>query len=149
MKKVLAICSGGGHWTEMRRIMPAFADLDVTFASIRPEYSLETAGRPYFSFRDFHRLNMLGVFRSAVQIVRIVAKVKPDVVITTGSAPALIALSVSKLVFRSKTIWIDSIANCEQLSTSGSMARYVSDVWLTQWKHLASEKGPHWVGAVL
>ena len=52
-------------------------------------------------------------------------------------------------MFRSRTIWIDSIANVEKLSSSGAAARLVADVWLTQWPDLARKDGPECWGAVL
>ncbi len=83
------------------------------------------------------------------QLVRILVRERPDVVITTGSAPCLFALGIAKTFLRAKTIWIDSIANAERLSSSGAQARRVADVWLTQWEHLARPGGPNYWGAVL
>ena len=148
-RRVLAICSGGGHWAEMRRIMPAFADMDVSYASVHPHYQFDVPGKPYYTFKDFTRFNKRSAVRSAIDLARIVTEVRPSVVITTGAAPALIGLALSKILFRSKTVWIDSIANCDQLSTSGKLARLVADVWLTQWQHLSKRSGPDWWGAVL
>ena len=148
-KTVLAIASGGGHWAEMRRLMPAFDGLDVSYASIRPEYESEALGRPYYFFNDFHRHRKRGAVPSALKIMWIVFKVRPQVVISTGSAPTLVALATAKLFFGAKTIWIDSLANVEHLSSSGKLARYVADIWLTQWPHVATEKGPAYWGAVL
>ncbi|WP_220347888.1 hypothetical protein [Alkalilimnicola ehrlichii] len=48
-----------------------------------------------------------------------------------------------------KTIWVDSLANAEQLSVSGAKVRRFADLWLTQWEHLAAPDGPHYRGAVL
>ena len=85
--------------------------------------------------------------------MRILLKERPKVVVTTGSAPALIALILAKYLFRANTIWIDSIANAERLSTSGKTAGQFADIWLTQWPQLASAKGterhPEYWGAVL
>jgi hypothetical protein len=61
----------------------------------------------------------------------------------------MIALVLAKLFFRSRTIWIDSIANCEQMSLSGILARRFSDAWLTQWPQLQRAGGPDYWGAVL
>ena len=48
-----------------------------------------------------------------------------------------------------RTIWLDSIANSEELSGSGQHAKRWADAWLTQWPHLATPDGPdHW-GMVL
>lgn len=83
------------------------------------------------------------------QLTRIVLKERPDVVITTGSFPALFALAIAKFLVRAKTIWIDSIANVEKLSSSGSLARHVADVCLTQWPALKADHKPAYWGAVL
>ena len=69
---------------------------------------------------------------------------------TTGAAPGLTALFVSKIFQRrSRTVWIDSIANTKRLSMSGRLAWLVADAWLTQWEHLAQPRGPQYWGAVL
>lgn len=133
----------------MRRIMPAFEGLDVTFASVRPESAAEAGGRPYFHFNDFHRHHKQGAFAATWQILGIVLKVRPQVVISTGSAPTLIALGAARLLFGAKTIWIDSLANAKHLSTSGKLARHVANIWLTQWEHVATKDGPTFWGAVL
>ena len=36
MRKVMAVASGGGHWVELRRIMPAFAGTEVFYVSTEP-----------------------------------------------------------------------------------------------------------------
>jgi hypothetical protein len=48
-----------------------------------------------------------------------------------------------------RTIWIDSIANAEQLSVSGAKVKPFADLWLTQWPHLVTKDGPDYKGAVL
>jgi hypothetical protein len=48
-----------------------------------------------------------------------------------------------------KTIWVDSLANVEQMSLSGSKVKPYADLWLTQWEHLATPTGPYFYGAVL
>jgi hypothetical protein len=83
-----------------------------------------------------------------LQLIVLVMKVWPDVIITTGSAPGLMCLAVGKL-FRRKTVWIDSIANVQELSTSGKKARHVADLYLTQWEGLAGPDGPYYKGSVL
>ena len=42
---------------------------------------------------------------------------RPDAVITTGAAPGYIALLLAKLG-RCRTVWLDSIANAEEISMS-------------------------------
>lgn len=148
-KTILVVTSGGGHWVELCRLMPALDGLDVTFASVGPEYADQVPGRPYRVIPDFHRLNLRAAPGAVLEIARLMLELRPHVVISTGAAPGLLALVMAKILVRARTIWIDSLASAETLSGSGKVARFVADVWLTQWPHLARPRGPHFWGAVL
>ena len=145
----MAIASGGGHWVQMRRIIPAFAGLEVFYVSVDPALATDVPGCTYYAIRDVSRRDRLGFAVLVVQVLRILARERPDVVITTGSAPCLIALGLAKTLLCARTVWINSIANVERMSSSGRQARRVADVWLTQWQHLARPGGPDYWGAVL
>ena len=73
---------------------------------------------------------------------------RPDVVITTGAAPGYLAVRIARIL-GARTLFNDSIANAEQLSMSAQLAIRSADVTLTQWSHLADERGPRFEGAVL
>ena len=66
----------------------------------------------------------------------------------TGEEPArYLAIRWAKLV-GARTVWIDSVANVEELSLSGRLASERVDLCLTQWPHLAA--GPvYYKGSVL
>jgi UDP-N-acetylglucosamine:LPS N-acetylglucosamine transferase len=83
-----------------------------------------------------------------LQLAWLVLKTRPHVVVTTGAAPGFAAIVFGRLL-GAKTVWIDSIANSETLSTSGAKAKRWADVWLTQWEHLAGTGGPDYWGGVL
>ncbi|MBT8423046.1 MAG: UDP-N-acetylglucosamine--LPS N-acetylglucosamine transferase, partial [Gammaproteobacteria bacterium] len=68
--------------------------------------------------------------------------------VSTGAAPGYFAIRFGKLL-GAKTIWIDSLANVEQLSRAGRMAERYSDLWLTQWPDLAGGDGPDYAGQVI
>jgi VanZ family protein len=148
-KRVLVVASGGGHWIQMRRLQPAFDGLNVAFASVYPAYAEEVSGHRFYTVRDVTRWDRWGLLVLVTQLVTILMRERPHVVLTTGSAPGMITLALAKLLLRSKTIWIDSIANCEQMSFSGAQARRFSDAWLTQWPQLQRAGGPDYWGAVL
>ena len=65
-----------------------------------------------------------------------------------GSGAGYFALLLGKW-FGARTIWIDSMANIEDLSMSGARVGRYADLWLTQWPHLAKSEGPHYAGGVL
>ena len=148
-KRILAIASGGGHWVQLRRLKPLFEQYDTAFVTIHEDYKIDVPGRRFYVVSDITRVSLPRLFVLVPQLVKILLKEKPDIVITTGSAPALICLAVARVVTRAKTIWIDSIANCERVSTSGGQARRVAHVWLTQWPDQAKPGGPAYWGAVL
>lgn len=151
-RKIMAVASGGGHWVQMRRILPAFEGFEAVHVSVEAEpVPEEVGGAParYHRVHNVTRKNPLGLVLLVWQLARIVRAERPDVVITTGAAPGLLGLAVAKVLMRSRTIWIDSVANTERLSLSGRMARVVADAWLVQWEHLARPQGPHYWGAVL
>jgi len=148
-RRILAIASGGGHWIQMQRLRPAFAGHDVAYVSVYPDYADDLPGERFYAVTDITRMSLPKLLILAPQLTRILLREKPDVVITTGSAPGLVCIALAKLLTRAKTVWIDSIANCERMSSSGQQARRFADQWLTQWPELSSDGGPGYWGAVL
>jgi UDP-N-acetylglucosamine:LPS N-acetylglucosamine transferase len=148
-QRILAIASGGGHWVELQRLKAAFDGFDVAYASVYPEYAEDVPDRRFYSFRDVSRWDRFGFIVLAFQIFKILIIERPKIVITTGSLPCCIILICAKYLFGAKTMWIDSIANVQQLSSSGKLAGKFVHVWLTQWPQLANPNGPHYWGAVL
>ena len=148
-KKVMIATSAGGHWVQMRRLLPAFEGCELSFVGVYPDLDADLGDAPYYPVLDVSRSNPQGLVTLFSQLTKAVRKERPDVVITTGAAPGLLALIAGKYLTGSRTIWIDSIANTEKLSMSGRMARRIADVWLVQWPHLAKPGGPEYWGAVL
>jgi len=147
-EKVLAVASSGGHWVQLRRIAPAFADSEVVYVTVMDSYRSQVPDNTFYSVHDATRWNKLGLIVLALQLAWIILKEKPDVVISTGAAPGYFAILLGRF-FRAKTIWIDSMANIEELSMSGLRVGRYADLWLTQWPHLARSEGPHYAGGVL
>ena len=148
--KVLGISSGGGHWIQLLRLRPAFADCDLTLVTVRHCYRSDI-GNDAIKFRvisDANRTNQLGLVRTAFSVFWVLLLERPDVVISTGAAPGYFAMRVGKLL-GAKTIWVDSIANVDELSLSGQQAGKYADLWLTQWPHLAGNPAPVFRGNVL
>lgn len=148
--RVLAVSSGGGHWVQLQRLTPAFADCDVAWATVRPQYREDLAhqGDRFHVLPDATRWNKLALLHLMFRVVVVILKERPDAIITTGAAPGYFALLVGRLL-RKRTCWIDSIANIEELSLSGRKASRWATLWLTQWEHLSTETGPYFHGCVL
>jgi UDP-N-acetylglucosamine:LPS N-acetylglucosamine transferase len=140
--RVLAVSSGGGHWIELMRVMSAFEGCDVAFLTVNKEYRSEVEGHRFYVVNDATRWNKFALVLMAIRLLLVIVRERPDVIITTGAAPGYFALRFGRW-FGARTIWLDSIANVEELSLSGQMAGRVADLWLTQWEHLATNRTPH------
>lgn len=146
-RKILAVASGGGHWVQLMRLKPALDGMDVEFLTTESAYSVDV-GKPVLVVRDANMWNKIALAIMFTQIAYNVIKMRPRVVLTTGAAPGFAAIIFGKLI-GATTIWIDSIANSEEMSSSGRQARRFADICLTQWEHLATPDGPYFWGSVL
>lgn len=154
---VLAVASGGGHFEQLMRLRPAWDGEAVTYLTTWEGYRAVLAedaarrGVPEPGFRtvtDANRWQKLRLLSQMAEVVAEVRRLRPRIVITTGASVGYFALRAGRLV-GARTVWIDSIANAEELSLSGRKAGRHADLWLTQWPHLAGPDGPHHRGAVL
>tara|TARA_X000001036_G_C20542520_1_gene750919 strand:- start:438 stop:881 length:444 start_codon:yes stop_codon:yes gene_type:complete len=139
MKKILAISSSGGHWIQMQRIASCFSGNEVVYVSTLEGYAKEVHLSKYYKVKDASAWSKLDLIIVGFQLTNILLKEKPDIVITTGAAPGLLAIVISRFI-GARTIWLDSIANYEQISFSGRLAKYFTHLHLTQWQHLANQK---------
>jgi UDP-N-acetylglucosamine:LPS N-acetylglucosamine transferase len=146
-KRVLAIASGGGHFIQLMRLSSAWDGHDVSIATVDPSSRALVGDVPFFTFRDVSRADWWRIPLATLDIARILITVRPQVIITTGALPGLIAATLAR-PFGVKSLWVDSIANSEVLSGSGAQAGRVCSQVVTQWQHLAADKVEHW-GSVL
>ena len=146
-KRILAVASSGGHWVQLRRLRPAFEGHDVAYLTTAAGHRDEVAGARFHTVADANRADKLALLRSALKIGWVLVRERPQVIISTGAAPGYLALRAGKLL-GARTIWIDSVANVEELSLSGRMSSSVADLCLTQWPHLA-DGDVGYAGAVL
>lgn len=155
-QRVLAVASSGGHWAQLRLLRSSWKGCDVvyvtTFSGYLREFDadeIKESGAPRIMVvTDANRSKWLHLARQVVEIAVVLLRVRPDVIVTTGATPGYFAIRLGRLL-GIKTIWIDSIANSDELSLSGRAIGKYCDVWLTQWEHLARPEGPQFYGSVL
>ena len=137
MTELLALLETVDIWPEK----PA---LYVTTREIWAD-KLRVLGKTYI-VGECDRKKPVKIFLTFLRAVRFVFKERPGVVITTGSLPLAIVCLVAKL-FGSKVVWIDSVAQIEDLSMSGKLMLNRADLLLTQWPEVAARyPGAEYVG---
>lgn len=144
----MAIASGGGHWEQLLLLRDAFADHKVTYVTTLQSLG-EKAGLKHVRIvPDCNRNQPLRVLWVTARVLAVMILVRPHVVISTGALPGLIALVLGKYL-GARTIWVDSIANAEEFSMSGSLARRHAALWLSQWPAVAKAASAEYAGSVL
>jgi len=159
--RVLAVASGGGHWVQLLRMRPAWSGCDTAYATTHRDYEnhiratpgLEKDAARFYIFPDANRWQKWRLLRQLVAILWIVVMERPDVIISTGASAGYFALRIGKL-FGRRTVWVDSVANAEEISLAGKKVEAFADLWLTQWPHLSRAQSknpadPRHYGAVL
>jgi UDP-N-acetylglucosamine:LPS N-acetylglucosamine transferase len=146
-KRILAVASSGGHWVQLNRLRPAFEGHEVAYLTTDPGHRAEVGGARFYHVEDANRWEKVKLARSAIKIVWVLVRERPDVVVSTGAAPGYLALRLARFV-GARTAWVDSVANVEELSMSGRLASSAADLCLTQWPHLAGGRVDY-QGAVL
>jgi UDP-N-acetylglucosamine:LPS N-acetylglucosamine transferase len=146
-QRILAVASSGGHWVQLRRLAAAFDGQDVAYLTTEPGYRSEVGIARFYTVNDANRWNKLALLRCGLKVLWTLLRERPTVVVSTGAAPGYLAIRGGRLM-GARTVWIDSVANVEELSMSGRLASSTADLCLTQWPHLAGGN-VRYIGAVL
>lgn len=147
---------------QLQRMRPAWKNCRVSYVTTLDGYKQQVISDAktrgwdepgFFVVTDANRWQKFRLLKQVLEILFLILRLRPDVVISTGAAPGFFAIKLGKLL-GAKTIWIDSIANAEELSLSGQKVRSSADLWITQWEHLASSdedknEKPRFFGSVI
>ena len=131
---ICIVSSCGGHLTEVMELKSVYENYDH-FYIINKKISMpnDINGRVSFithSERDYK------FFVNILEIYRIFKSNRPDVVISTGAGPAVPAALVARYLFRSKVIYIETIASIVKPSITGRLMYYLAHEFYYQWESL-------------
>ena len=155
-RETLRICVGasaGGHMNQLLKLLEAsehWPDKPHLYVTTLEPLAMKLAQEgPVHVIGECNRRRPINALRVLARSLKIAIKERPDVVITTGSLPLAMVCFCAAL-FGAKIVWIDSIANVERLSMSGSFVRCFADLFLTQWPELAQKyENVEYVGAIV
>lgn len=147
-RKVFAISSPGGHWIQLTRLCAGLeAEHEIVYA-LPDKLFKPKRNQKIYSVIDVSADDKWKLIPCAFQVVYILLKERPQVILSTGAAPGVVAILLGKLL-RIRTIWVDSIANVQKISRSGELVKNRADVFLTQWEHLSDQQHVLFKGSVL
>lgn len=147
-KRIIAIASAGGHWQQLMLLRPSYEAHRVTYLTTLAGLAERFEAAPAYTVPDCNRNTLLKIVTCTFVIGWHMLRLRPHAVITTGAMPGLIALALGRVI-GAKTIWVDSVANAEQMSSSGRLARKVAHLRLSQWQSVAEAEGAEFAGRLL
>ena len=145
---MLAAASGGGHWEQLMMLRPAFAAHDIRYATTDPAVAQRHGIEGAAILPDCNQHTPIKALACVLAAMLLVLRIRPHVVISTGAAPGFLCILAGRLV-GARTLFVDSIANADELSLCGRLSKRLAHTCLTQWEHLAGDAGPSYRGALL
>ncbi|MEL7547712.1 MAG: UDP-N-acetylglucosamine--LPS N-acetylglucosamine transferase [Pseudomonadota bacterium] len=129
-------------------LRPAFQEYSIRYVTTMAGLPEKFDALPAAIVPDCNRNKPITATLSAFAILFQMFRHRPHVVVSTGALPGVIGLAVGKLI-GARTVWVDSVANGEEMSMSGNLARPFAGLWLTQWEAVSEKSGAEFAGRVI
>ncbi len=151
MKKVMFIASTGGHLNELMQLKPLFNNYDYCLVTEKTKSNLNLKNKfPKVSFLVYGTKDHLPsyIFKftfNCFKSVGIYLKYRPKYIVTTGTHTAVPICYIAKL-FRSKIIFIETIANRNMKTLAGKLVYPIADKFIVQWEEMLKlyPKAEYW-----
>lgn len=150
-RRLLIILGGGGHTTEILRLVDLFVDQGAPFGyaylltwedtlseqRIRQPGPVYRVNRP--SYKSYSGVRqVVGTLRALGQTLGIMLRVRPHAVVTAGPAIA-VPVAVWARLLGSQVIFIETGSRVTQLSRTGRLMRPLAHLYFVQWPELCAE----------
>lgn len=136
--KAVFVSSSGGHWEQLLLIAKGIEANEKKFVCTDKSQKHRVAPHKFYNISDCNQKTPIKLAKCLFESLALLRSERPDIIISTGAAPGLMAIIAAKMLGCKKTIWIDSIANSEKISLSGKIATRIAARTYTQWAHLKS-----------
>lgn len=132
--KICLISSSGGHYEQLKMLMPLSEKYDVFWV---------TEGADYASKADYYLIQTglkdkafpLKMIANLFKTLLIWQKERPDYVITTGTMIVLPMVLLAK-AFKKKVIYIETFARVYDGTRAGQFMYKYADLFIIQWEQL-------------
>ena len=141
-KKVLFISSTGGHFDELLQLKPLFkkynsyiiTEKDKSNESLKEIYGDKMYFLPYGTRAKLFTY-IFKYFYLCLRTVYLYFKIRPKVIITTGTHTAVPMCYIAK-IFGSKVIFIETFANRTSGTVAGKLVYPIADTFVVQWEEM-------------
>lgn len=143
--KVTLVCSSGGHLSQLLALRPWWDKHDrtwVTFPTLDAQSKLSEESVTWAAHPTTR--NIPNLLRNFVIACRLMARDRPDVIVTSGAGVAVPFMWVARF-FGVATVYLEVFDRIDTATLSGRLCRPVTDLFLAQWP----EQLQHYRGSVL
>jgi beta-1,4-N-acetylglucosaminyltransferase len=145
--KICLACSHGGHLAEMQRLMPAFEGKDPFFVTFKSESSQHLERAYFIEYGRGYIRERITWLKTIFIALRILAKERPDVVISTGGGEIAIPFCYAGKLMGARVVLIETLTRTATKSAAGRFVYPIADLFLVQWESLLKlygKKAQYW-----
>lgn len=148
-RRVLLVCSPGGHLQQMLALEPAWRGCECTWVTLHAADTdaLLSERTAVYGHGPTNR-SLKNLFRNLLFAWRTVRDTRPDAILSTGAGLAVPFFLVGKLR-RRRLVYVESLTRSTSLSLSGRLVYPMSDTFLVQWPEAAKKRRTAYRGSVL
>ena len=134
--KICLVGSSGGHLTHLYMLKPYWQNKERFWCTFDKEdaRSLLQGERTYPVYFPSNR-SIKALLINTFRAIKILHKEKPDLIISSGAAPAIPFFWIGKLT-GAKTVYIEVFDRIDKGTISGKVCYPVTDVFIVQWEEM-------------
>lgn len=140
-KKVLFISSTGGHLDELLQLKSLFKKYDSYIITEKTKSTIDLKDKYsqvnylVYGTKDHFITYIFKFIYNIIKSLVLFVKIRPKVIVTTGTHTAVPMCYIGKLFFR-KIIYIETIANSKTKTLSGKLVYPIADTFIVQWESM-------------
>lgn len=140
-KKVLFISSTGGHLDELLQLKELFKKYDSYIITEKTKSTVDLKNKYskvnylVYGTKDHFITYIFKFIYNVLKSLILFIKIRPKVIVTTGTHTAVPMCYIGKLFFR-KVIYIETIANSKTKTLSGKLVYPIADTFIVQWESM-------------
>ena len=149
-RRVLLVCSTGGHLAQMYRLRPWWDNHERVWVTFRrPDaQSLLADEQTIWAYEPTTR-NLRNLARNTFLTVKVLRRVRPEVIVSNGAGVAVPFFVLGRL-FGCRTVYIEVFDRISSSTMTGRLCRRFADLFCVQWpEQQALYPGSQLIGRLL
>jgi len=132
--KICFITSSGGHLTHLIQLKEWWRDKERFWVTFDKEdsRSMLKDEKKYWCYFPTNR-NVKNLIKNTFLAMKILIKEKPDLIVSSGAAPAIPFFYIGKLL-GSKVVYIEVYDRIDKPTITGKIVYPISDLFILQWE---------------